>query len=57
MIEGYKVFRRNRQSRNGGIDCEELRNSHDQIVTLWVKIRDQINEGHLVVGVYYRPSG
>ena len=26
-----------------------------QVETLWVKIRHQINKGHLVVGVYYRP--
>ena len=42
MIEGYKIFRRNKQGRNGGevalyvkkwLHCKEwpLRNSHDQV--------------------------
>ena len=66
LIESYRLFRRDRQSRRGGgvalyvrkwIDCEELclRNSHDQVESLWVKIKDQSSKGHLVVGVCYRP--
>lgn len=41
------------------IDCEELslRNNHKQVESLWFKIRGQTNKGHLVVSVYYRPSG
>ena len=40
------------------IDCEELclRNSHDQVESLWVKIKDRSSKGHLVAGVCYRPS-
>ena len=48
-MEGYKFYRRNRQGRKGGgvalyvkwIDREELmlRNSHEQVESLWVKIR------------------
>ena len=66
MIEDYRLFRRDRQGRRGGgiapyvrkwIDCEELclRNSHDQVESLWVKIKDRSRKGHLVVGVCYRP--
>jgi len=66
LIEDYRLFRRDRQGRRGGrvalyvrkwIDCEELclRNSHDQVKSLWVKIKDWSSKGHLVVGVCYRP--
>ena len=66
MIKGCKIFRRNKQGRRDGgvalyikkwIDFEDLplRNSHEQVESLWVKIRDQTNKGHLVVRVYYRP--
>ncbi len=45
LIEGYRLFRRDREGRSGGgvalyvrtwIDCEELclRNSHDQVKSL-----------------------
>ena len=65
-IEDYRLFRRDRQSRRGGgvalyvrkwIDCKELclRNSHDQVESLWVKIKDWSSKGHLVVGVCHRP--
>ena len=39
------------------IDCEELplRNSQEGIESLWVKIRNRINKGQLVVRVHYRP--
>ena len=65
MIEGDKLFRREKQGGRGReiilsikrIDCEELllRNSHDKVESLWVKIRGQTNKVHLVVGVYNRP--
>ncbi|GAB0210070.1 hypothetical protein GRJ2_003472800 [Grus japonensis] len=65
-IDGYRLFRRDRQGRRGGgvalyikkwIDCEELslKNSHEQVESLWVRIRDRGNKGNLVVSVYYRP--
>ena len=52
LTENYRLFRRDRQGRRGGrvavyvrkwIDFEELclRNSHDQVKSLWVKIKDQ----------------
>ena len=33
-----------------------LKNSHKQVESLWVRIRDQGNKGSLVVGAYYRLS-
>ncbi|PKU40814.1 egf-like repeat and discoidin i-like domain-containing protein 3 [Limosa lapponica baueri] len=38
------------------IECEELslKNSHKQVESLWVRLRDQGNKGNLVVGVYHR---
>jgi len=39
------------------INCEELclRKSHDQVESLWVKIKDRSSKGHLVAGVCCRP--
>ena len=65
-MEDYRLFRRDRQGRRGGgvalyvrnwVDCEELclRNSHNQVESLWVKIKDQSSKGHVMVGVCYRP--
>ncbi|KAM6103455.1 uncharacterized protein LJ206_014212 [Theristicus caerulescens] len=65
-IEGYRLFRRDRRGRRGGgvalyvkklMECEELslKNSHEQVERLWVRIRDRGNKGNLVVGVYCRP--
>jgi len=31
-----------------------LKNSHEQVESLWVRIRDQGSKGNLVAGVYYR---
>ena len=64
--EGYKFLRNDRQSRSGWgvalyvkewVDCEELalRNSQKWMESLWVKIRDEINKGQMVVRVYYKP--
>ncbi|KAK4810454.1 LOW QUALITY PROTEIN: hypothetical protein QYF61_004234 [Mycteria americana] len=66
VIDGYKLFRRDRQGRRGGgvalyakngTDCTELslKSSNAQVESLWVKIRDQANKGNFVVGVCYRP--
>ena len=64
--EDYRLFRRDRQGRRGGrvalyvrkwIDCEELclTDSHNQVESLQVKIKDWSGIGHLVAGVCYRP--
>lgn len=39
----------------GVIVKRPLRNSHRQVESLWVRIKDCTNKGQLVVGVYYRP--
>jgi len=63
---GYRLFRRDRRGRRGRgvtlcikkwIKCKELslKNSHKQVESLWVRIRDRGNKGNHVVGVYYRP--
>ena len=68
LIEGYRLCRRDRQGRRGGgvalyvrkwVDCKELclRNSHNQVESSWIKIKDWSSKGHLVVEVCYRPSG
>jgi len=67
MIKGHKIFRRDRRYKRGGgvvlygkrwINCEALsmRNSHDQVESLWVKIRYKTNKGCLTIGIYYRPA-
>ncbi|KAJ7414830.1 mitochondrial fission process protein 1 [Willisornis vidua] len=64
-INGYRLFRRDWGGRRDGevalyikswIECEELslKNSHEQVKSLWVRIKDQGNKENLVVGVYYR---
>ena len=66
LIEDYRLFRRDRQVRRvvelpsyvrKWTDCEELclRNSHDQVESLWVKTADQSSKGHLAAAVCYRP--
>jgi len=65
-IDGYSLFRRDSQGRRSRgiafcikkwIDCEELslKNSHEQLANLRVRIVDEGNKGNLVVDVYYRP--
>jgi len=66
LTEDYRLFRREGQGKRGGrvglyvrnwIDCEDLylRNSHDQLENLWVKIKDRSSKGHLGAGVCCRP--
>ena len=64
-VVGYLLLRGDRLGRKAGgvalcveewIDHEELplRNSDEQVESLWVRIRDRTNKGYPVVGVYYR---
>jgi len=67
-INGYRLFRRDGRGKTGrggtlcikkSIQCEELslKNSHEQVESLWVKIRDRGNKENLVVEpvvAYYR---
>lgn len=63
-VEGYCLFRRDRVGRKGGrvalyfqdwIDCEKLplRKSEEHVESLWVRIRERTNKGHLLLGVYH----
>jgi len=63
-IDGHRLFRRDSQEKSGGgialymkkaIQCEELslKNSHKQVESVWVRIRDRGNKRNLVMGVYY----
>ena len=62
-MEGYRLFRRDRQDRQGGgaalyirerFDCTALTVSDDVVESLWVMIRGMENKGDAIVGVYYR---
>jgi len=59
-IDGYRLFKRDRRGKsNGGValySSEELslKDSHEQVKSLWVRTRDRVNKGNVVVGVYYR---
>ena len=61
-VDGYKLFKRDRQGRKGGgvalyiTECSplELRAGNDKIEYLWVKIKGRANKAHIQVGVCYR---
>jgi len=64
-LDGYRLFRRDRRGRRGGgvalyikktLQSEELflKNNHEQVESLWVRIRERGNKGNLGAGVYYR---
>ncbi|PKU42582.1 adaptin ear-binding coat-associated protein 1 [Limosa lapponica baueri] len=63
-MDGYKLFRRDRQGRRGGgvalyvrecFDCTELDSSDDEVECLWVRMKGKANKGDFVLGVCYRP--
>ncbi|KAM9649084.1 uncharacterized protein ACIBXB_011576 [Morphnus guianensis] len=63
-MDGYKVFRRDRQGRRGGgvalyvrecLDCLEFNDGDDRVGCLWVRIRRKANKAGILVGVGYRP--
>ncbi|PKU29350.1 mitochondrial fission process protein 1 [Limosa lapponica baueri] len=63
-MDGYKLFRRDRQGRRGGgvalyvrecFDCIELDSSDDKVECLWVRMKGKANKGDFVLGVCYRP--
>ncbi|XP_065411777.1 uncharacterized protein LOC135973241 [Chrysemys picta bellii] len=65
VMDGYKLFRKDRQGRKGGgvalyvreeYDCSELRyETAEKPESLWIKLRSVSNKGDVVVGVCYRP--
>ncbi|GAB0199193.1 hypothetical protein GRJ2_002384700 [Grus japonensis] len=65
-MEGYRLFRKDRQSRRGGgitlyvndqLDCMELHLGMDEepTETLWVRIKGRARAGDIIAGVCYRP--
>jgi len=64
VMDGYKLFRRDRRGRKGGdvaLDSkgcfvvEELGVGDDKVECLWVRIRRKACRGDILVGVCYRP--
>ncbi|CAM4502766.1 unnamed protein product [Lepidochelys kempii] len=65
VLDGYKLFRKDRQGRKGGgvalyireqYDCSELRyETAEKPECLWIKFRSVCNKSDVVVGVCYRP--
>ncbi|PKU32378.1 mitochondrial fission process protein 1 [Limosa lapponica baueri] len=62
-LDGYKLFRRDRQGRRrGGValyvrecyECQELNDGDNRVECLWVRIRGRANKADIVVGVCYR---
>ncbi|GAB0206747.1 hypothetical protein GRJ2_003140300 [Grus japonensis] len=63
-MDGYKLFRRDRQGRRGGgvalyvrecFDCIELDDCDDKVECLWVRMRGKANKADILLGVCYRP--
>ncbi|KAK4816200.1 hypothetical protein QYF61_012665 [Mycteria americana] len=64
VMDGYKLFRRDRRGRRGGgvplyvrecLDSLELDDGDDRVECLRVRIRGKANKADIVVGVCYRP--
>ncbi|GAB0186642.1 hypothetical protein GRJ2_001129500 [Grus japonensis] len=66
-MEGYRLFRKDRQGRQGGdvtlyvndqLECMELHLGMDEELTksLWVRIKGSAGAGDIIAGVCYRPS-
>ncbi|GAB0178102.1 hypothetical protein GRJ2_000275500 [Grus japonensis] len=65
-MEGYRLFRKDRQGRRGGgialyvnnqLECLELHLGVDEEPTesLWVRIKGRAGAGDIIAGVCYRP--
>ena len=63
-MDGYKLFRRDRQGRSGSgvalyirecFDCLEIDDGDERVECLWVRIRGKANKADIMVGVCYRP--
>lgn len=59
-MAGYKLFRRDRQSRRGGwvavynrecFDCIEIDDGDDMVECLWVRITGKVSRADVMVGV------
>ena len=65
VIDGYRLFRKDRPARRGGgvalcvreqVECIELGlgANEEQVESLWVRNKGQAHTGDITVGVYYR---
>ncbi|GAB0205799.1 hypothetical protein GRJ2_003045500 [Grus japonensis] len=65
-MEGYRLFRKDRQGRqgravalyiNGQLECMELHLGMDEEPTesLWVRIKGKAGAGDIIAGLFYRP--
>ena len=63
-MDGYKLFRKDRQRKKGGgvalyvrecFDVTELMAGDDEVESLWVKIGGRADKADIVVGICYRP--
>ncbi|GAB0177331.1 mitochondrial enolase superfamily member 1 [Grus japonensis] len=60
-MDGYKLFRRDRQGRRGGglalcvRENLELDDGDDRVECIWVRIRGNANKEDIMVGCCYRP--
>ncbi|KAJ7425696.1 mitochondrial fission process protein 1 [Pitangus sulphuratus] len=64
-MDGYELFRKDRQGRRGGgvalyvresLDSVELEVTNDKVECLWTRIRGKANKADILMGVCYRPS-
>ena len=64
-MDGYKLFRKDRQGRRGGgvapyvkecIEVTELMTGDDKVESLWVKIRGRADKADILVGICYTPN-
>ena len=64
VMDGYKLFRRDRRGRKGGgvslyikefFDVEEPGVGNDKVECLWKRLRGKACRGDILVGVCYRP--
>ena len=65
VMDGYRLFRKDRPTRRGGgialyvreqLECIELcLADEERVESLWVRIKRQAHKGDITVGVYYRP--
>ncbi|RMC18376.1 hypothetical protein DUI87_04262 [Hirundo rustica rustica] len=63
-LNGYKLFRRDRQGRRGGgvalyinqtFDTVGIETTEDGVECLWVRIKGKANKADILLGLCYRP--
>ena len=63
-MDGYKLFRKDRQGRRGGgvalyvkecFEVTDVMGGDDRAESLWIKIRGRADKADILVGICYRP--